>query len=428
MQKIQLHSLPKYLLYLPLLLSFIVFSCNKTSIENATHADSLSKKDKLAKRIFYFSYQIEKSPKMAKAVAGNQELSDIYSQTRKGAMEAIKDCKDMPCLVKALEISTGQNDAIIHALNKLYKENEQPVGFIEKKIRPSHAFILDSGLQDSALFIESWKKEKKGLNYILHGYLQNKGLHYAYIDSSRFNVNSQRYLDTVKQTIQKVLDKKKADSLFFQPTLDICLAVLELNDRNEAARFIPLSNVNGKAYKQISQTNWTSYDYSSILIYGEGPKKRKNAISKRGKKNCRAGAALYKKGKAPFIIVSGGFVHPFQTKYCEAQEMKKFLIDSLDIPANVIIMEPHARHTTTNIRNANRIMYSQNIPFDKPVLSVTTVKSQFNYILSDRFTKACLRDFGYLPFTALKRKGENTIVYYPSKKSLQVNAVAPLDP
>src|SRR5665647_1789454 len=91
------------------------------------------------------------------------------------------------------------------------------------------------------------------------------------------------------------------------------------------------------------------------------------------------GAENYKKGLAPFIVVSGGFVHPFQTSYCEAFELKQYLIDQLGIPDSVIIMEPHARHTTTNIRNTNRIIYRHYIPADKQILCTST-SGQIDYI------------------------------------------------
>lgn len=426
-QKRKFHSYPQCFLCLFLIISCGAFSCNNTSAGNAGNADTLSEKSVLAKRIFYFLYQVENSPKIKKDIANDQELTYIHGQERKEVSAVIKNCRDMDCLVNVLVISTRENDSIISSLNELYKNDDQTEYFIEKKIRPSHAYILSANLSDSALFIEAWQEEKKGLNYILHAYLQNKGLHYTSIDSSRFNVNSSVYFDKVKQVIKKLLNKEERGALFFQPTLNICLAVLELNGRNEAARFIPLGKINQKAYYRISSINWNDYDYSSILVFGSGPGKRGVSISTTGKNRCRMGAAFYKKKKAPFIIVSGGYVHPFQTKYNEAEEMKKFLIDSLQIPAEAIIMEPHARHTTTNIRNSCRIVFRQNIPRDKPVLGVTS-KSHIDYIIADRFKKACRRDFGYLPFTKLKRLSDTSVVFYPSQRSLQINAVTPLDP
>ena len=58
---------------------------------------------------------------------------------------------------------------------------------------------------------------------------------------------------------------------------------------------------------------------------------------------------VYANGKAPLILVSGGYVHPNQTPYCEAIEMKESLVRDFGIPSDAILIDPHARHTTTNL-------------------------------------------------------------------------------
>ena len=52
------------------------------------------------------------------------------------------------------------------------------------------------------------------------------------------------------------------------------------------------------------------------------------------------------KAKPHFLCVSGGFVHPIRTRFSEAIEMKHDLMTRFGIPANAIIVDPHARHTT----------------------------------------------------------------------------------
>ena len=54
------------------------------------------------------------------------------------------------------------------------------------------------------------------------------------------------------------------------------------------------------------------------------------------------------------------------------REMKKYLMNHLKVPENAIIMEPHARHTTTNLRNGARLIYRYGIPFDKAALTSTS--------------------------------------------------------
>jgi hypothetical protein len=214
--------------------------------------------------------------------------------------------------------------------------------------------------------------------------------------------------------------------LFFQPALQLSLSLLFINYRDEAIRFEPLDSTNAKAYLHIPHIVWHMYPYSLILIPGEGPENDKS-ISPIGKYRCMLGAEQFKKGMAPFIVVSGGFVHPFQTPYCEAFEMKQYLIDKLGIPESAIIVEPHARHTTTNIRNTNRILYRNFIPFNKQILCTSTPE-QISYILNKEFRNRCIEVMNYVPWRDMKQIDEFNLSYYPNEESLQMDSSDPLDP
>jgi hypothetical protein len=125
-------------------------------------------------------------------------------------------------------------------------------------------------------------------------------------------------------------------------------------------------------------------------------------------------------------VVSGGHVHPAKTPYCEALEMKKYLVNIHHIPAADIIIEPHARHTTTNLRNTNRIIYRFAIPSNKPVLIVTDA-AQNGYITGSMQAKV-VKELGYVPFTSIKKLSATETEYLPSKNSLHINSTDPLDP
>jgi uncharacterized SAM-binding protein YcdF (DUF218 family) len=95
------------------------------------------------------------------------------------------------------------------------------------------------------------------------------------------------------------------------------------------------------------------------------------ALTAGGRQRATHAALDYRAHKAPFILVSGGYVHPSQTRFSEAIEMKRALMTDLHIPESAIIVDPHARHTTTNMRNAVREMFRYGIPTDKPGLVVS---------------------------------------------------------
>jgi hypothetical protein len=138
-------------------------------------------------------------------------------------------------------------------------------------------------------------------------------------------------------------------------------------------------------------------------------------------------ADRYKRGLAPFIIVSGGFCHPFHTPFCEAIAMKKYLVNQCGIPTAAVIIEPYARHTTTNFRNAGRLIIRYGMPVKLVYLCVTT-KDQADYIADPYFERRCLRELGYLPYRDLKRLSDHEIVFQPEMNCLHMDPYDPLDP
>ena len=107
--------------------------------------------------------------------------------------------------------------------------------------------------------------------------------------------------------------------------------------------------------------------------------------------------------------------------------MKKFMIETLHVPVNAIIVEPHARHTTTNMRNAARLIFRYGIPFDKPCITSTS-KSQSMYIQELNLDKRCEKELKYVPYRKGKRLSETEAEFYPMLEALQINPLEPLDP
>jgi hypothetical protein len=223
----------------------------------------------------------------------------------------------------------------------------------------------------------------------------------------------------------------KADSmtLFIQPSLEIALQLMDLNDRDEPLRFEPLEKGENKsAAAAVQATDWTKYKYAAIVVPGEGPELTTVALDPMGRMRCNLAADRYRQGWAPFIIVSGGFVHPFHTPYAEAFEMKRYLLTQ-GIPEKAIIIEPQARHTTTNLRNANRLMIRYGIPISMPADIVST-KSQIDYIIlpQGRFDQRNIHELGFLPYKEKTRVSTHDASYYPVMESLHMDPYDPLDP
>jgi uncharacterized SAM-binding protein YcdF (DUF218 family) len=163
-----------------------------------------------------------------------------------------------------------------------------------------------------------------------------------------------------------------------------------------------------------------------ILVPGAGPEEPTVALSAEGMLRCRLAVVQYQQGLAPFIVVSGGKVHPYKTKYCEATEMKKYLIEKLHIPANAILIDPHARHTTTNMRNTVRMMYRYGIPFTKVALTCTT-RGQ-SMMIGKTLIARCMKELNEAPYRTGNRLSETEMEFYPLVEALQIDPEEPMDP
>jgi len=105
--------------------------------------------------------------------------------------------------------------------------------------------------------------------------------------------------------------------------------------------------------------------------------------------------------------------------------MKKYLVRELGIPEEAILIEPHARHSTTNMRNASRLAYRYGIPDTKKILIVTDpVQNGFLTVMQKRF----LDELGYLPYRGLEKLGGEESEFYPVRECVQPNPLDPLDP
>jgi hypothetical protein len=177
----------------------------------------------------------------------------------------------------------------------------------------------------------------------------------------------------------------------------------------------------------MTSVDWGRYQYSVIVVPGEGNEIPGVALSPGGKVRDDIAAKRFHDGLAPFVLVSGGFVHPAHTEFSEAGEMKRDLSTRLGVPVDAIIVDPHARHTTTNMRNAARLIYRYGAPFDKKGL-VSTDPRQSSYIEGAAFARRCVDELGYVPYKILGRKSLFDLEFLPVVDSLQSDPRDLLDP
>jgi hypothetical protein len=110
-------------------------------------------------------------------------------------------------------------------------------------------------------------------------------------------------------------------------------------------------------FKEWDKYNDPPKKYPLIVVPGYTPLGQDTPLKLHptAEERCKMALAEYNKGRAPFIMVSGGNVHPSNTNFNEAVEMKRKLME-YGVPEERIIVEGKARHSTTNLRNAGRFM------------------------------------------------------------------------
>jgi hypothetical protein len=291
------------------------------------------------------------------------------------------------------------------------------------------AALRATGLyQKEPLLVSAWEGAAAGMNRIFDVYGLGKPPRYPAIDAVSFDVKSPNY-GRMLEVIRAVMSEEPdGHPQFFHAPLRFSLELLRANWRDEAGRFEPMEQgENRAAFERAKTLDWSRYKYSAIVVPGSGTDRPGQAMSPWGKARVTLAARRYKAGLAPFLIVSGGYVHPAQTPYCEALEMKKALIAEYGVPAEAILIDPHARHTTTNLRNAARLLWRYGFPWEKTVL-ITTDQGQSAYIEAPSFAERCRTEIGHVPYEGLKRISQFDLEFRPRLDALQTDPLEPLDP
>lgn len=343
-------------------------------------------------------------------------------QSRASTFDEASRCKTTACISALFKLTDAEIGQTADALATLYPQ-----------LKPQLNSILASGQYattqtTSDALLSAWKTDTAALNHLIAVYAEAAPAPYPQIDSMEFKPDSKDFLSLARMAAAVAAEEAQPTDTFFTPNLRFALSMLRINDREDAAAFEPMDRgLNAAAIARARSTPWSKYRYSAILIPGIGPDIVGQPISPLGRLHVALAAARFRSGKAPFIIVSGGSVHPAHTRFTEAIEMRSELIDRYDIPAAAILIDPHARHTTTNLRNAVRELIHYRFPLNKPVL-ITANESQTSNIANPKFADRNRKELGYLPWLSLTRLSKTDIEFMPNKESLRVDALSPLDP
>jgi hypothetical protein len=365
------------------------------------------------------------------AVTSSPALRAILDAKRKAVADATASCgAAASCHAAALWWSDDDIGRVRDALGTLTKSGA--LKSVIPTMRGSGLFARDIDLEDQAFVARSWERAAGGLNNVLAVYGKGEKPRYPVIDSVAVDAASTGYGQVVDTAMGLMSEQSGRWDAFYQPTLTLALRLLDINWRDEAGRLEPLHlGENAAAYKRVATVKWADYPYTVALVPGAGlseeMERENHPLNPMGKEIIEIAARRYFDHKVAFIIVSGGYVHPKYTRFSEAVEMKRSLMRDFNVPEDAIIIDPHARHTTTNVRNAARLMFRYGIPTDRPAL-ITTQRYHLDSIASTAFDDRNERELGYRPYVSARRLSRFEVEWLPNVMSLHADPLDPLDP
>ncbi|WP_184546775.1 YdcF family protein [Mucilaginibacter sp. FT3.2] len=408
------------------LLLFVSFTTLYAGAQTASQHYQLTGKNYVEIKNYYLLNLLQNYAPANKLVGNDAVLVGLVQAKIKQLKDSLRANKSFGSIIQPLKFTEQEIKTAGDRLTALYKPGNALGLLVKDHLIPSGTYLKYDSLPPALMLVKAWEQDARAVNYTIDVYAGGKRPNFPDVDSINFNVYSKTYPKVIADGAKGIIKVYGNSKLFFLPSVNYALHSLDVNGRNDAGNDEPLiQKANKAAYERIKAINWSKYTYTLILVPGQGPDEPGVSISKGSIERCKIAALKYAQGLTPFIMVSGGKVHPFKTQFGEAVEMKKFLMNQLKIPENAILIEPQARHTTTNLRNCARIIFRYGMPFNKPFIT-STDKIQSYYI--SYMAKRCEADLGYVPYTLGRRLSNTEQEFMPNMASLQINPIEPLDP
>jgi len=387
----------------------------------------------LRDRDAYLLTLIEADSETRRTVAADRILHMIGGRVLETRTAVRAQCTDgRQCPVEKLMLTDQEIAQAGDALARLASRPGPLKTLIGQHMRPSGAFQKYAAMGDPEFIRASWLAMAQAINRIYRAYaLGDKSvLQYStFIDPMDIDPRDDYFQQLLAASLDETIDLVRDGDLFFESWSHLAFNLLIANQRDNARRFESLeTGENAAAFAHAKTVDWSSYRYSAIVVPGGGAiAPYETGLIPSGEFNTTIAARRWREHLAPFILVSGGYVHPDHTQFAEAIEMKKFLIKQLGVPESAIIVDPYARHTTTNLRNAARLVFRIGAPTDKEVV-VASHGNQTAYLASATFAARCAEELGFQPLTDIRALSPVTVSGRINLLSLSLDPLDPLDP
>lgn len=383
--------------------------------------------DQLETRLFPMPAMIRSATGWPAALAVDPALAKLAAE--RAARVPATACKPAPhCLADAWRWTEADIATVEASLRTLVRDPRLARSLVTDQMRRSGRFARHAALADADFLAAAWRETAGGMNNVIAVYAKGQPPRYPKIDASIFDTANPEFVNVLAAQGVATASLVSKDDTVFDLALRYAAGLLRLNERVEAGSFRPLlEGDNAAAVAAVRKTAWKQFPHPALLVFGHGPEDAQSRTGVMGYIRMTIAAAMFKRGLAPFIVVSGGNVHPNRTPFNEAVEMKRILIEQHGIPADRILMEPHARHTTTNVRNCARLLLAAGFPANRPSLIVSdhmTIK----YIASPLLEARGLAEMGVKPGKIAPGPDQFTVLFTPDPAAFHVEPLDPLDP
>lgn len=406
----------------------LTLSCPAIPVAAPPPAVPLAIEDGVRDKNFFVLRAFE-SPPARSILQAEPTLARLANDHRTRIAAALDSCaSNAECYVNAARLTDAELARMESALRDFCTRRSSDCHAIATSVRQGGAMIREQNSADAELLASSWRLTATAIGHIFATYGEGAEPRYPKIDAMSHDPKSEDFGNLLRTATRVVLTTDVKENLFYSDYVRFALLLLAADGRNEAGRHEPLDQgENRAAFEQMKQTAWHEYRYALILVPGQGPEEPAVRLAPEGRLRLELAVTRFRQRVAPYICVSGGYVHPARTPFSEAVEMKRALVEEYGVPANAVLIDPHARHTTTNLRNAARMMYRYGMPFTMPGLVVTDER-QADYIMRDAFEERNRRETGIVPYRGKKRISATEVEFVPSTDALQVGFEDPLDP
>jgi hypothetical protein len=363
--------------------------------------------DLLETQLFPLFAILERDRASLQAMDDDAALPPAAASVR-GRLQGVSSCAgDLGCITEAVLLSDSEVALTRTRLIALFGGSDSAL--IDDHLKPSGAFMRWASDANPDLVGAAWDDEVA----------RAKALVQSFVLGLPADARDALFTD--------VAAALPAQAPIWAPLAHLATAGLRHDGRDEAVRYEPIvDGENAAAVARIPTLRWDKWRFAAIVIPGQGPTDDTTALNPAGAARVDIAVARWRAGLAPFLMPSGGHVHPDRTVYAEAIEMKRYLMETHHVPEDAILVDPYARHTTTNLRDTTRMLLHYGMPVDAPVL-VTSDQIQSAYIATI-LAPRCQSELGYVPWRALAALTINDSCVRATPDVLFMDSADELDP